>query len=99
MRDHHILQSSPPQLTSKGRTDDVDAIVDIIDDAHRTVDVAVMDYFPRMLYTKNQQSVHNNVWHCSLNCLITSANLVTPVSLFAYAGIQSFEAVVSHEYK
>uniref|UniRef100_A0A2P2I4Q2 Phospholipase D3-like n=1 Tax=Hirondellea gigas TaxID=1518452 RepID=A0A2P2I4Q2_9CRUS len=46
-----LVSSSPPPFTSHGRTDDVNAIVAAIADAKKTVDVAVMDYFPRTLYT------------------------------------------------
>ena len=47
------FQSSPPPFTAKGRVDDIDAIVSVIDAAKKSVDVAVMDYFPRTLYSKH----------------------------------------------
>ena len=43
-------QSSPPQLCPPGRTPDGDAIVDIIDSARTFVHVAVMDYYPMLIY-------------------------------------------------
>ncbi|KAK4326829.1 hypothetical protein Pmani_002661 [Petrolisthes manimaculis] len=49
------LSSSPPPLSPKGRSDDIIAILDVIDKAQHFVYVAVMDYFPRMLYTKDKK--------------------------------------------
>ncbi|CAI9557573.1 unnamed protein product [Staurois parvus] len=40
------LSSSPPQLSAKGRTEDIDAILSVIDDAKRFVYISVMDYTP-----------------------------------------------------
>jgi len=48
-----FLSSSPPPVSPAGRTDDVTAIVAVIDDAAVSVDVAVMDYYPRSLYSKD----------------------------------------------
>ncbi|XP_047736889.1 5'-3' exonuclease PLD3-like isoform X2 [Hyalella azteca] len=50
-----FISSSPPAFTSLGRENDVDAIVAAIDDARRFVDVAVMDYLPRTLYSRHVQ--------------------------------------------
>nr|XP_027233801.1 phospholipase D3-like isoform X1 [Penaeus vannamei] len=46
------LSSSPPPFCPKGRANDIDAIVDVINKAEKFVYIAVMDYFPRMLYSK-----------------------------------------------
>lgn len=39
-------QSSPPPLSAKGRTEDIDAILSVIDDAKKFVYISVMDYTP-----------------------------------------------------
>ncbi|XP_054723564.1 5'-3' exonuclease PLD3-like, partial [Uloborus diversus] len=44
------MSSSPPPLCAKGRTSDLDSILDTINRAHTFVYVAVMDYFPSSLY-------------------------------------------------
>nr|XP_033328815.1 phospholipase D3-like [Megalopta genalis] len=46
-----FISSSPPPFSPKGRTDDVDAILHCIEKAEKFVYVAVMDYFPLMLYS------------------------------------------------
>ncbi|KAK3092765.1 hypothetical protein FSP39_006993 [Pinctada imbricata] len=46
------LSSSPPPFCAKGRTIDVDAIVNIINDADKFVYIAVMDYFPSTQFIK-----------------------------------------------
>ncbi|XP_075692202.1 5'-3' exonuclease PLD3 [Rhinoderma darwinii] len=43
---HVYLSSSPPPLSAKGRTDDIDSILTIIDDAKKFVYISVMDYTP-----------------------------------------------------
>ncbi|XP_075043156.1 5'-3' exonuclease PLD3 [Mixophyes fleayi] len=40
------LSSSPPPLSAKGRTDDLQSILSIIDDAKKFVYISVMDYTP-----------------------------------------------------
>ncbi|KAK2176723.1 hypothetical protein NP493_644g05000 [Ridgeia piscesae] len=45
------LTSSPPEFCPKGRTSDIDAILDVIRKAQKFIYVAVMDYFPTTLYT------------------------------------------------
>ncbi|KAM9325389.1 5'-3' exonuclease PLD3 [Gastrophryne carolinensis] len=40
------LSSSPPPLSAKGRTDDLEAILSIIDDAKKFIFISVMDYTP-----------------------------------------------------
>ncbi|CAL4172939.1 unnamed protein product, partial [Meganyctiphanes norvegica] len=49
------LSSSPPPFCPEGRNNDVDAIVDVIRKAQKFVYIAVMDYFPRLLYTKQKK--------------------------------------------
>ncbi|KFM65948.1 Phospholipase D3, partial [Stegodyphus mimosarum] len=44
------ISSSPPPLCPKGRTTDLDSILDTINRARTFVYVAVMDYFPTSLY-------------------------------------------------
>ncbi|XP_076054743.1 5'-3' exonuclease PLD3-like isoform X2 [Oratosquilla oratoria] len=46
------LSSSPPPFCPSGRSNDVDAIVDVINKSKKFVYIAVMDYFPRLLYSK-----------------------------------------------
>ncbi|CAI9560560.1 unnamed protein product, partial [Staurois parvus] len=40
------LSSSPPPLSAKGRTEDIDAILSVIDNAKRFIYISVMDYTP-----------------------------------------------------
>lgn len=49
-----LLSSSPPPLTAKGRVDDIDAILTTIGNAKEFVNIAVMDYFPMMIYTEHK---------------------------------------------
>ncbi|XP_015908703.1 5'-3' exonuclease PLD3 isoform X2 [Parasteatoda tepidariorum] len=44
------ISSSPPPICPKGRTTDLDSILDTINRAHSFVYIAVMDYFPTSLY-------------------------------------------------
>ncbi|KAG8198066.1 hypothetical protein JTE90_020899 [Oedothorax gibbosus] len=48
------ISSSPPPLCPKGRTTDLDAILDTINRANTFVYIAVMDYFPTSLYMEKQ---------------------------------------------
>ncbi|XP_066954127.1 5'-3' exonuclease PLD3-like isoform X3 [Macrobrachium rosenbergii] len=48
------LSSSPPPFCPQGRSNDIDAIVDVINKAENFIYIAVMDYFPRMLYSKKK---------------------------------------------
>jgi phospholipase D3/4 len=45
-----VHQSSPPSFCPEGRTNDLDAILDVIDKAEKYIHIAVMDYFPTTLY-------------------------------------------------
>lgn len=45
------LSSAPPQLATRGRTDDLAAILSVIEDAQQFVHVSVMDYVPQSLYS------------------------------------------------
>lgn len=46
------MQSSPPPLCAQGRTDDLTALLHVIEAAQQFVYVAVMDYFPAIIYQK-----------------------------------------------
>ncbi|XP_015125176.1 phospholipase D3 isoform X2 [Diachasma alloeum] len=46
-----FIASSPPPLSPKGRTNDIDAILHCIDKAEKFVYISVMDYFPLTIYT------------------------------------------------
>lgn len=46
-----FFSSSPPPLSPKGRTSDLDAIIHTILNAERFVHISVMDYFPLLLYS------------------------------------------------
>lgn len=39
-------QSAPPQISARGRTDELDAILSVIHDAQQFVFVSVMDFLP-----------------------------------------------------
>lgn len=45
-----FISSSPAELCPSGRTNDIDAILSIIDSAEEYIYIAVMDYFPIFLY-------------------------------------------------
>ncbi|XP_055547014.1 5'-3' exonuclease PLD3-like [Wyeomyia smithii] len=45
------LSSSPPPMSPSGRSNDLDAIVDVIQRAEKFIHISVMDYFPLTLYT------------------------------------------------
>ncbi|BFF94500.1 5'-3' exonuclease PLD3 [Drosophila madeirensis] len=45
-----FLSSSPPPLSARGRTNDLDAIINTIDSAITYVNIAVMDYYPLIIY-------------------------------------------------
>ncbi|XP_046910061.2 5'-3' exonuclease PLD3-like [Dermatophagoides farinae] len=47
-----FLTSSPRQFCSSTRTNDLDAIIDIINEAEKFIYIAVMDYYPLFLYEK-----------------------------------------------
>ncbi|KAJ3588289.1 hypothetical protein NHX12_011882 [Muraenolepis orangiensis] len=46
------LSSAPPQLSARGRTDDLWAILSVIADARQFVHISVMDYLPSSEYTE-----------------------------------------------
>ncbi|XP_012151519.2 5'-3' exonuclease PLD3 [Megachile rotundata] len=46
-----FIASSPPPFSSKGRTNDIDAILYCIEKAEKFIYIAVMDYFPLTVYT------------------------------------------------
>ncbi|EDS44913.1 phospholipase D3 [Culex quinquefasciatus] len=49
------LSSSPPPMSTRGRTHDVDAILDVIERAEKFIHISVMDYLPLTLYTPKTQ--------------------------------------------
>ncbi|XP_029828363.2 5'-3' exonuclease PLD3 isoform X1 [Ixodes scapularis] len=48
------FSSSPPSFSPDGRTQDIDSILDVIASAKKYIHIAVMDYYPVMLYGKNK---------------------------------------------
>ncbi|KAL6118127.1 uncharacterized protein ACO6RY_15781 [Pungitius sinensis] len=46
------LSSAPPQISARGRSDDLSTILSVIGDAHRFVHISVMDYLPLSQYTE-----------------------------------------------
>lgn len=46
-----FFSSSPPPLSAVGRTNDLEAIVGVILSAEKFVHIAVMDYYPLLIYT------------------------------------------------
>uniref|UniRef100_A0A672FNC1 Phospholipase D family, member 7 n=1 Tax=Salarias fasciatus TaxID=181472 RepID=A0A672FNC1_SALFA len=46
------LSSSPPQISARGRADDLSSILSVIDDAHNFIYISVMDYLPLSQYTQ-----------------------------------------------
>lgn len=46
-----LFQSSPPPLSSYGRSDDLSTILSVIADAERLIYVSVMDYLPMSEFT------------------------------------------------
>ncbi|XP_042348791.1 5'-3' exonuclease PLD3 isoform X2 [Plectropomus leopardus] len=45
------LSSSPPQITGRGRSDDLITILSVINDAQKFIYVSVMDYLPQSQFT------------------------------------------------
>uniref|UniRef100_A0A8C4EG89 Phospholipase D family, member 7 n=1 Tax=Dicentrarchus labrax TaxID=13489 RepID=A0A8C4EG89_DICLA len=46
------LSSAPPQLSARGRSDDLSTILSVIDDAQKFIYISVMDYLPLSEYTE-----------------------------------------------
>ncbi|XP_054648406.1 5'-3' exonuclease PLD3 isoform X2 [Dunckerocampus dactyliophorus] len=46
------LSSSPPQISARGRSDDLTTILSVIDDAEKFIFISVMDYLPLSEFTK-----------------------------------------------
>ncbi|XP_077588982.1 5'-3' exonuclease PLD3 [Stigmatopora nigra] len=46
------LSSAPPQISARGRSDDLTTILSVIDDAREFVFISVMDYLPLSEFTK-----------------------------------------------
>ncbi|XP_068151158.1 5'-3' exonuclease PLD3 [Drosophila tropicalis] len=49
-----FISGAPPSLAPRKRTNDLDAIIDVIDRAVLFVDIAVMDYYPLIIYEKSK---------------------------------------------
>lgn len=47
-----LLQSAPPQISARGRSDDLTTILSVIDDAQKFIYISVMDYLPLSEFTK-----------------------------------------------
>ncbi|XP_029917360.1 phospholipase D3 isoform X2 [Myripristis murdjan] len=43
---HVYLSSAPPQISARGRTDDLSSILSVIEDAQKFIYISVMDYLP-----------------------------------------------------
>ncbi|KAK3702797.1 hypothetical protein RRG08_042780, partial [Elysia crispata] len=46
------ISSSPPPLCTTGRSQDIDAIINVIRSAKKFIYISVMDYLPQILYTE-----------------------------------------------
>ncbi|KAM8909152.1 5'-3' exonuclease PLD3 isoform 2-T2 [Spinachia spinachia] len=46
------LSSAPPQISARGRSNDLSTILSVIGDAHQFVHISVMDYLPLSQYTE-----------------------------------------------
>ncbi|KAM9741257.1 5'-3' exonuclease PLD4 isoform 2-T2 [Menidia menidia] len=46
------LSSAPPQISARGRSDDLSTILSIMDDAQEFIHISVMDYLPLSQFTK-----------------------------------------------
>ncbi|XP_071397786.1 uncharacterized protein pld7 isoform X1 [Centroberyx affinis] len=49
---HVYLSSAPPQITARGRADDLTSILSVIADAQKFIHISVMDYLPLSQYTQ-----------------------------------------------
>ena len=47
-----FIASSPPAFSPHGRTNDIDALLSVIDGARKFINIAVMDYFPMFLFKR-----------------------------------------------
>lgn len=45
-----LLKSSPPPMSPEGRSQDIDAIVNVIENADKFIHISVMDFIPMSLY-------------------------------------------------
>ena len=50
-----ILQSAPPAFCPKGRSNDIDAILDVMDKAQKFIYIEVMEYLPTTYYGNPQE--------------------------------------------
>ena len=51
---HTVLQSSPPPFCASKRTDDIDALLNVITTAESFIYIAVMDYIPAVIYVRDK---------------------------------------------
>lgn len=51
------FQSSPPPMSPTGRSQDVDAIVNVIQNADKFIHISVMDYVPMEIFTPKPKYV------------------------------------------
>lgn len=49
-----LMQSSPPQFCASGRTNDIDALLNVIYTAKSFIYIAVMDYAPAVVYVREK---------------------------------------------
>ncbi|EFO27645.2 hypothetical protein LOAG_00845 [Loa loa] len=77
-----FISSSPPQFSAKGREDDSDAIVAVMDNAREFVHISVMDYMPATIY----RTFNNNIYWPKLDNAIRAT---------AYRGV-NVRLLVSH---
>lgn len=50
-----FFSSSPPALSPLGRTDELEAVLDVINSASSFIYIAIMDYYPMFLYSSQQE--------------------------------------------
>ncbi|KAG9472957.1 5'-3' exonuclease PLD3 [Eleutherodactylus coqui] len=110
-KSHLYLSSSPPKLLAKGRTDDLDSILSIIDDAQSFVYISVMDYTPTEEFSKNRSywpAIDNHlrkaVYEKNLNVrLLISCWANTKPNMFPFlnslAALKSYKSHYNMEVK
>ncbi|KAM8952289.1 5'-3' exonuclease PLD3 [Pelodytes ibericus] len=108
---HVYLSSSPPPLSPKGRTDDIQSILSIIDDAKKFVYISVMDYtpteefsFPRKYWPEIDDRLRKAVYerHVNVRLLISCWKNSKPTMfpfLTSLASLQDHKAHLSVQVK
>lgn len=81
-----FLQSAPPQLLARGRSDDLTTILSVIDDAQKLIYISVMDYLPLSEYTEPLRWQANSThWEPSvLTIYIRGIHIITQVDSLQY---------------